>query len=160
MSASTGRQALSRTRARNGLRINAFAAIVLLLLEFGLGVGVAIYARIPVADHGKALFAAFGSAVAGGPVVLSLHAVLGTILLVTGVSALVRAVITRGALPMAIAATALLAVVVAWLSGSEFVGTMANGPTLAMAVATGVAILGYALILFVIPGGPSQAARP
>lgn len=42
----------------------------------------------------------------------------------------------------------LLAIIVEWLAGSEFVGHMTNGTSLTMALATAVAILCYALVIF------------
>jgi hypothetical protein len=127
----------------------------MLVLEFGLGIGVNLYATLPVSDHKRAVFAAFGAAVANGPTVLAMHALLGTLLLVTGISVLGRAVIARW--PMAIGATAvaLVALIVAWLSGARFVGDMANGSSLAMALATAVSLLCYTFILFVVPRVPS-----
>lgn len=144
-------------KAFNGLRTNSLAAIVMLLLEFGLGVGVNLYITVPAAVHGKALFPAFGSAVTGGPVILVMHAVLGTILLITGISAVIRASLVRHSVFIGITGVALLGIVVAWLSGARFVGTMANGASLTMALATGASLLCYALVLFIAPGsGPAK----
>lgn len=154
------RVAPSSLKALNGLRTNSFAAVVMLLLEFGLGVGVNLYATLPTSDHGKALFPAFGSAVTGGPVVLAVHAVLGTILLITGVSAVVRAALLRQTALIVITGASLLGIVVAWLSGARFVGTMANGASLAMSIATGVSLLCYALVLFIVPGSSAQKGTP
>ncbi len=86
-----------------------------------------------------------------GPLVLTLHALLGTLLLMTGLAAVVRAFMTHRPLLLAIAALALLALVVAWLTGARYVGEGANGASLAMAIATGVAIFSYVLIVFVVP---------
>jgi hypothetical protein len=134
-----------------GLRANAFAAVVMLIVEFGLGIGVNLYSTLPRADHGKGVFPAFGRAVTGGPVVLSLHALLGTLLLVAGVSVVVRAALIRRGPLTAVAGVALLAILVAWVSGTRFVGQMGNGVSLGMALATGVALLCYVMILFVVP---------
>ena len=148
----TDEELVSRTSARlNGLRANSFAAIVMVLVELGLGVGVNLFATLPSTDHGKAPFSAFGRAVTGGPVVLAVHAVLGTVLLITGVSAVVRAVLARRPAVIAMAGVALLGIIVAWLSGARFVADMARGASLAMAVATAVSIACYALVLFVVP---------
>ncbi len=147
-----------RSPALRGLRANSLAAVVMLLLEFGLGTGVNLYAKLPRADLGKALLPAFGSAVAGGPLVLALHAVLGTILLITGVAAVVRAITVRRVAPMVMTGVALLGIVAAWLSGARFVGTMANGDSMAMAAATAVSLLSYALVLFLVPP-PATPAR-
>jgi hypothetical protein len=150
----------SNTRTLDGLRTNSFAAVVMLLIEFALGVGVNLYATLPASDHGKGLLPAFGRAVTGGPIILTLHALLGTILLITGVSAVVRAALTHQPVLMTVTGIALLAIIVAWLSGSRFVGDMANGSSFAMAIATGVTILCYALILFIVPGTTTRRAVP
>ena len=134
-----------------GLRTNSFAAIVMLLLELSLGIGVNIYATIPGSDTGKSILPAFGHAVTGGPVVLALHAILGTLLLVTGITAVVRATLIHRTIPIATTSIALLSIIVAWLSGARFVGSMANGASMTMAIATAVSLLCYALILFVVP---------
>jgi hypothetical protein len=137
------------TRADRGLRPNAFAAVVMLLLEYGLGIWVNLYAKIPASDQGKGIFAAFGAAVAHGPVGLALHALLGTLLLVTATMLVIRAVLARKAATIAIGVVALLAIITAWLSGARFTGSGADGASFAMAMATGVALLCYVAILFV-----------
>jgi uncharacterized membrane protein len=134
-----------------GLRTNSFAAIVMLLIEFALGVGVNLYATLPGSDTGRSVLPAFGHAVTGGPVVLALHAILGTLLLVTGTTAVVRAALIRRTMLIAVTTVALLSIIVAWLSGARFVGSMADGASMAMATATAVSLLSYALILFVVP---------
>lgn len=131
------------------LRANCLAAVVMLLLEFGLGIWVNLYGHLPASDQGKSTFAAFGRAVANGPVGLSLHALLGTLLLVTSIGAVVRAVLTARRPIIALSGVALLAILAAWGSGAKFVGDMANSASLTMALATGVALLGYVIILFV-----------
>lgn len=137
------------TRADRGLRPNAFAAVVMLLLEYGLGIWVNLYAKIPASDQGKGIFAAFGAAVADGPVGLALHALLGTLLLVTAAILVIRAVLARKAATIAIGVVALLAIITAWLSGARFTGSGAGGASFTMAMATGVALLCYVAILFV-----------
>lgn len=141
----------SAARRGSGLRINAFSAAVMLLIEYGLGIWVNLYAQIPARDHGKGTLAAFGAAVADGPVALAVHAVLGTLLLVTAIALIVRAARARKAATTVIGATAFLAVVAAWVSGTRFVGDAANGASFGMAITTGVALLSYVIILFV-PG--------
>jgi hypothetical protein len=138
-------------RRFNGLRTSSLAAIVMLLIEFGLGVGVNIYAKLPLADSRKSLLPAFGRAVTSGPIVLTLHALLGTLLLITGISVVVRAARIRDNVLLAVASVALVAIIVAWLSGARFVGDAADGASLAMALAIGVTVLCYVIILFVAP---------
>jgi hypothetical protein len=134
-------------RGDRGLRANSLSAVVMLIVEYGLGIWVNLYAKIPASDHGKGVFAAFGAAVADGPVGLALHAVLGTLLLVTAIALVVRAVLARRVAASALGAVALLAIVAAWMSGARFVGDGANGASFGMAMATAVALLCYVLIL-------------
>jgi hypothetical protein len=131
------------------LRITALAGLVMLLIEYGLGVWTNLYAQLPSSDHGKATLAAFGGAVAHGPAGLALHALLGTLLIVNAVLVVVRAALVRQTAPVVLGAVALIAVLAAWFSGAKFVSDQANGASLGMAVAAGVAILGYAIILFI-----------
>ena len=142
-------------RIARDLRTNSFAAAVMLVIEFGLGIWTNLYANLPASDHGKGMFAAFGHAVADGPVGLSLHAIVGTLLVITGISAGVRAVLTRSPLSISLTGVALLAILAAWSSGARFVGDMSKGPSLTMGIATGVALLCYAVMLFVPPGALS-----
>jgi hypothetical protein len=142
-----------------GLRANALAGLVMLLVEYGLGMWTNVYAKLPAADQGKATFAAFGDAVAHGPVGLALHALLGTLLIVTAVSVVVRASLVRRAALIVLGCVALLATLAAWLSGAKFVGDGANGASFAMALATGFAILGYVMILFIAVPTPDRS-RP
>jgi hypothetical protein len=139
----------SAVRGDRGLRPNCFAAVVMLLLEYGLGIWVNLYAKIPASDQGKGTFAAFGAAVADGPAALALHALLGTLLLVTAVTFVIRAVLARKTVTTVIGAAALLAIITAWVSGARFVGASASGASFSMATATAVALLCYAVILFV-----------
>jgi hypothetical protein len=119
----------------------------MLLVEFGLGIDVNLYATLSVSDHGKGILAALVAAVSKGPLALTLHALLGTLLLATGSTAVVRASLTRRPALIAAAVVGLLGLLTAWLSGAAFVGEIANGRSLAMALATAVALLSYTTIV-------------
>jgi hypothetical protein len=82
-----------RTRRLSGLRKNSFAISVMLLVQYGLGMGVNLYARVPAADQGAGIIAALGRALISQPVALAVHAGLGLLMLVAGVSVLVRAIV-------------------------------------------------------------------
>jgi len=137
------------------LRANCFAGLVMLLVELALGVAVNLTARLPATDTGRSLPAAFAASITGGPVVLSAHAVLGTLLIATGVAALVRAALTRRPLLIAATAVALASIVIAWLSGARFVGAPSNAASLATSSAAALATFAYALVLFVSPAPTS-----
>ena len=150
-------------RPVRGLRANSFAALVILLVEYALGMWVNLYARLPAADDGASLATGFGRAVADGPVGLAIHAVLGVVLLASAVAALVRAFLVRRASVIIAAFAGLAAVLSAALSGATFVGHGGNGASMSMAVSAGVAIGAYALVLFLpaVPGRQlNRAPRP
>lgn len=142
-----------------GLRTNAFAAVVMLLIELGLGVGVNLYSSLPASDNGKGLLTAFGAAVTEGPIALTLHALLGTLLLITGIAAVVRATLARQTLLLSVAVLAFVAILVAWIAGTEFVGDTSDGASLLMALATAFAILCYATLIFIAPTPRSSSTR-
>jgi hypothetical protein len=112
------------------LRANALSAVVMLLIQYCLGISVNLYSTVPASDHGKSVFAGFTAAVVDGPVVLTLHAILGILLLITALAARIRS-LRSGAPPIALTALALLAICIARMSGSEFLGHQKNGASLA-----------------------------
>jgi hypothetical protein len=149
------------TRPTAGLRANAYAAVVMLLLTYGLGMWVNLYGQLPASDHGAGLLAAFTHAVTRGPIGLSIHAVLGTLLLASAISAVVRAARARRPALIVLAALGLLAVSGAWISGARFVGTDEELSSLSMAIATGVALFAYTtIVLLATPSDQAPGATP
>ena len=132
------------------LRASTLAALVVLLLQYGLGIDANLYATLPASDHGKSILTAFAAAITSGPDIVIAHAVLGTLLLIGAVTVLIRAVRTHLLPLITLAALALAAIIAAWLSGARFVGIATNGASLAMAIASGIAILAYIVILFLV----------
>src|SRR5258708_12763741 len=78
----TARQA----RRLSGLRQNSAAISVMLLVQYGLGMGVNLYAKVPAADHATGLAPALGRALTSQPAVLAAHAVLGLQILLAAFS--------------------------------------------------------------------------
>jgi hypothetical protein len=122
----------------NALRGNCMGAAVLLIVQFGLGVGVNLYVTLPARK--SFLSTVFGSAV------LALHAIVALALLGAAVGALVRAVRARRA--VAFASVGLAAIVAAAAAGVSFVGNPGNGASLAMALATAAAMFCYLAAVF------------
>jgi quinol-cytochrome oxidoreductase complex cytochrome b subunit len=145
-------------RTAQGLRANSLAALVILLIEYGLGIWVNLYGQLPASGNGASLPAGFGRAVADGPIGLSVHAVLGVALIFSAVSAVVRSFRVRRPVLTGAAIVGLVAVVVAALSGARFVGHGTNATSMSMAMAAGIAIGAYAFMLF-LSAGPGQKAR-
>ena len=122
------------------LRGNCMGAAVLLIVEFGLGMGVNLYVTLP--QHGVFLATVFGSAV------LAAHAIVALLLLGAAVGALARAI--RAGKAIAFTAAGLAAVLAAGIAGASFAGNGASGASLAMALATAVAMFCYLAAIFSI----------
>lgn len=131
-----------QARRLSGLRRSSLGALVMLVVQFGLGIGVNLYTSLPA--KGSA-----GDAFSNGPV-LALHVVLGLLLIVAAIGLLVRAIIARHGPVIVAAAVGLLAIVTAATQGASFVSNSSNAASLAMALATGVAMLCYAFVLYLV----------
>ena len=142
-------------RRRSGLRANSVAICVMLLVQYGLGMGVNLYAQVPAADHSTGLAVAAGRALTSQPAVLAAHTVLGLLMLVAGVSVLVRAIRARHRRAIAASAVGLAAIITAAFSGAAFVSNGQPSASMAMAVLTGVALLSYLANLLMV--GPAAA---
>ena len=120
------------------LRGNCMGAAVLLIVQFGLGIGLNLYVTVPT---GKSFFA---TVVSSG--LLAVHAIVALALLGATISALVRAIRVRRA--VAFTAAGLAAIVVAAGAGVSFAGSQGNGASLTMALATAVAMFCYLAAVF------------
>jgi hypothetical protein len=120
------------------LRGNCMGAAVLLIVQFGLGIGLNLYVTVPT---GKSFFA---TVVSSG--LLAVHAIVALALLGAAISALVRAIRVRRA--VAFTAAGLAAIVVAAGAGVSFAGSQGNGASLTMALAAAVAMFCYLAAVF------------
>ncbi|MGP8000047.1 MAG: hypothetical protein ACLPKI_22440 [Streptosporangiaceae bacterium] len=125
---------------------------VALLVQYGLGMWVNLYATVPAADRGGGEFAAIGRALSHGPAGLAAHASLGLLLLIGSVVPLVRAVTARRPAFIVTSGLSLLAILGAAGSGAAFVNTGANGASLGMALLTAVALGCQVVNLFLLAG--------
>ena len=150
--------AARQARRRSRLRTNSAAICVMLLVQYGLGMGVNLYAQVPAADHGAGVAAALGRALTSQPAVLAVHAVLGLLMLVAGISVLTRAIRARHRRAIAASAAGLAAIAAAAVSGAAFVSNGQAGASMAMAVLTGVALLCYLANLLMT--SPVAASTP
>jgi len=149
--AETDPRAASRRNER--LHGASMGAAVMLVVQFGLGIGVNLYVSLPAAGHaGRGLGQAFSNGA-----LLALHAVFGLLLIVTAISLLVRAILARHRPVIVTSAIGLLAIIAAAGYGASFVHSSQNGASLGMALATAVAMLCYLVSLFVL-GRPARGA--
>lgn len=121
----------------------------MLVVEYGFGMWVNLYARLPRAGH-AGLAGGAANVVVNGPAGLSAHIVLGVIIFLAAISVVVRAALVRRALPIVLAAVGLAAVLVSAGGGSLFLGTGASNASFVMALGAGLAIVCYAVILFAV----------
>jgi hypothetical protein len=130
---------------RENLARGNLAAVIMLLIQYGLGMGVNLYVTLPAAGSGGR---DIGKAFTSGPA-LAVHAVIGLLLILMALSMIVRAAIARHRPSIVTSAAGLLAILAAAGYGASFVHNSTNAASLGMALATGVALLCYAVGLFV-----------
>jgi hypothetical protein len=152
MSEPTGRAAPGKpgkptSRRLSGLRRASFAAFVLLVAQFVLGIYINLYVTVPSADHAHGL----GQAIANGPAGLTVHIVLGLLLILAALGFLVQAILSRQPALIAAAVLGLLAMIGAAASGSSFTGSGRNDASMAMAALAAVGLLCYGTCLFLLP---------
>jgi hypothetical protein len=131
----------------------SLVVIVLLLAEYGMGMYVNLYVAVPRADHGGSV----GSAISNGPAVLSAHAVIGLLLGLSALAVLVLSVMARKVGVMIASAAGLFALVVASAAGTSFTSTGQPAESMAMSVMFGVAMLCYAVNLYLMPSPARRA---
>lgn len=130
-----------------GLRQANLAILIVLAVQFALGIGVNLYVTLPAAGHpGHASW--FGNGA-----LLALHAALGMFLILAALFVLVRAIMARNAALIVTSAAGLVAILFAAFFGSGFTDKLTDGYSLGMALATAVALASYAIGLFAAPAG-------
>src|SRR6266581_202202 len=149
----TGSQAVASPSAQKresrqaGLRQASLAIVIVLIVQFGLGIGVNLYVTLPAAGHpGHASW--FGNGA-----LLAFHAALGMFLILAAIFVLVRAIMARNATIIVTSAAGLVAILLAAFFGSGFTDKLTDGYSLGMALATAVALACYAVGLFAAPAG-------
>ncbi|MGH3150876.1 MAG: hypothetical protein ACRDOB_09110, partial [Streptosporangiaceae bacterium] len=133
----------TRRAGLEDLRPVRLAALIMLVLQYGLGIVLNLYVAVPPSDA----HAGFMQEIASGPLPLTLHALLGLALIGTAIMLLARAV-GAGDRPVApLAAGGLTAIGGAFGAGEIFVRNGQQGASLAMALLTGAALLCYIVTL-------------
>jgi len=120
-----------------GLRRANHAAFILLLVQYGIGMGVNLYVTVPSADH------SIGDAISSGPAALSIHVVLGVLLVLAAIGLLIQSVIAGDKILMATALAGLVAMIAAAAAGSSYVDGRHAAASMAMATFTGIGLLAY-----------------
>jgi len=131
---------LRRLPGPQSLGRDCLVTLVALAFQFGLGMILNLYVTVPPSDA----HASFIAEVRGAPLGLTLHALLGTVLIGAAVILLTGAVRARDRLMIALAAAGLAAVAGAFAAGELFVRNGQDGVSLTMALLTGAALVAYA----------------
>jgi hypothetical protein len=127
---------------QTALRRASLAILVVLIVQFALGIGVNLYVTLPAAGHpGHASW--FGN----GPL-LALHAALGMFLILAAIFVLVRAIMARNATLIVTSAAGLVAIILAFFFGASFADKLTDGYSLGMAIAFAAALACYAIGLY------------
>lgn len=134
---------VQRTASRRaGLRQANMAILIVLIVQFSLGMGVNLYVTLPAAGHpGHSSF--FGNGL-----LLATHAAVGMFLILAALFVLVRAIMARNVTLIVTSAAGLAAILVAAFFGSGFTSKLTDGYSLGMAIATAGALACYAVGLF------------
>jgi hypothetical protein len=132
------------------------AALVMLVVQYGLGIFLNLYVSIPASDAHAGLF----QEIATAPLALTVHALLGLGLIGTAILLVARAVGMRNRLLAVLATAGLTAIGGAFGTGEIFVKYGQPSASLAMAVLTGVALLCYIGTLVLAVTVERQATEP
>jgi hypothetical protein len=140
-----------RTEPRQaGLRqanLAILIVLIVLIVQFALGMGVNLYVTLPAAGHpGHASW--FGNGA-----LLAFHAALGIFLILAAIFVLVRAIMARNVTIIVTSAVGLVAILLAAFFGSGFTDKLTDGYSIGMALAFAVALACYAIGLFAAPAG-------
>src|SRR6516164_6374875 len=126
-----------------GLRRASLAILIVLIVQFALGISVNLYVTLPAAGHPG------HSSWFGNGALLALHAALGMFLVLAALFVLVRAIMARNVTLIVTSAAGLVAIGLAFFFGASFTDKLTNGYSLGMAIAFAVALACYAIGLYV-----------
>src|SRR5216683_1498678 len=129
----------TRRPGRAGLRRVSLAALIMLVVQYGLGIVLNLYVAVPASDQHAGILQEIASA----PLALTVHALLGLALVGTAIMLVARAVSVRDRLLAGLASAGLTAIGGAFAAGEIFVKNGQPGASMAMGVLTGAALLCY-----------------
>jgi hypothetical protein len=143
----------ARALGRPGLRGTCLVALVGLVIQFALGMVLNLYVVVPAADAHASWFQEIKTA----PAVLTVHALVGLVLLAATGILLLRAVALRDMVLITSTAAGLAAVLGAFAAGEVFVKNGQSSASLSMAILTGVALMCYIGLQAILSGARQVA---
>jgi hypothetical protein len=130
------------------LRISSLGAVIMLIIEFILGIVYNLYGTAPTADKSIGLFSS---------PVLALHVILAILLVIAAVGQLIRAIGTRHRLAIWMSAVGLLGILGAGFAGLGFTSKGAAGASLGMSLAFAVSLACYVVLVFALAPSPTSS---
>lgn len=149
----SGRHA--RLPGQAGLRRACQAVLIVLVVQFSMGMVLNLYVPVPASDAN----AGFVQEVRTAPFALTVHVLLGLLLIVGASILLIRAVGIRDLPLIAMTAAGLVAILGAFGAGELFVRNGQNSTSLTMAFLTAAALACYVAVLGRVGVGFRQALR-
>jgi hypothetical protein len=133
------------------LRGASLGLVVMLIIEFILGMIYNLYGTAPTATKSIGLFSS---------PVIALHVILGILLGLAAIALLVRAIQARHKLSIWASALGLVGIVGAGFAGLGFTGSGAAGASLGMSIAFAFALVCYIVLLVALaPPGSAPAGQ-
>jgi hypothetical protein len=155
------REPTSKARLRRALLVT----LLLLLVQFCLGIGTNLYVAIPAHHSGahphnylSGSARSLGWALAHGPVVLVAHTLLGLILALSGLGVVVQA-LRCGRRLLSLALLGWATIIGAGFNGASFLDFLDTISSLIMALLFALSVLAYLVMLYLAPGDSTSKAR-
>ena len=130
------------------IRISSLGGVIMLIIEFILGIVYNLYGTAPTSAKSVGLFSS---------PVLALHVIVAILLVIAAVGQLIRAIGTRHRLTIWMSAIGLVAILAAGFAGMGFAGNGAAGASLGMALAFAVALASYVVLVFALPSSSAPS---
>src|SRR6202041_2002676 len=129
------------------IRLSSLGAVVMLIVQFILGMIYNLYGTAPTSTKSIGLFSSPD---------LALHVILGILLVIAALGQLIRAITVRHPLSIWMSAVGLLAILGAGFAGLGFAGNGASGASLGMSLAFAVALACYVVLVFALPSSATS----
>lgn len=121
----------------------SFGALTMLILQFVLGTAYSLYGTAPADGKSVGMFSS---------PLLSVHVILGILIILAGIMLVVRAAQAKVVPALVMSVVGLVAVLGAFGAGTAFANNGNNGTSLYMTIATAVAMACYGANLVILGG--------
>jgi len=148
-------RAAGRTEAERLVRLRgaSIGVVVMLIIQFILGMIYNLYGTAPTSTKSIGLFSS---------PTIALHVIVGILLGLAAIAQLVRAIGARHSLTIWLSALGLVFIIGAGFAGLGFSGSGAAGASLGMSLAFAAALACYVVLIVVLPSaaGAAEGSRP